>query len=309
MGQRVSWALVACLLAACTPEQVAPDRLPSFDSARVGRPNIALVLGGGGPRGFAHVGVIKVLEEAGIVPDLIVGASVGAMVGAVYAAGTRAAQLEREALDLNLIRFFELSMVGGGRASGGYTQAWVNEHVGGRPIEKLDIPLVVTAKRQRDGEIALFNRGDTGLAVRASSASPDTFAPVAIGAETYVDGDEASPVPIRVARSLGARLVIAVDVSAYPETTPADVPREWVEKDARRARIVAQEAPGANVLLHPDIGYYAGHSADYRKRVIAAAEAYTRRRLPDILAAVGKPASAGAQPISTGRMPPGVASR
>ena len=300
--------VAALLLAACTPEQVAPDRLPSFDPSRVGRPNVALVLGGGGPRGFAHVGVIKVLEEAGIVPDLIVGASVGAMVGAVYAAGMKAPELEREALGLNVIRFFEFRMVGGGRSNGGFTQTWVNEHVGGRSIEQLGIPLVVTARRVRNGEIALFNRGDTGLAVRASSATPEMFEPVTIGPETYVDGDDASPVPIRVARSLGARVVIAVDVSAHVETTPQNVPREWVEKDARRARIVAQEAPAANVLLHPDIGYYAGHSADYRKRVIAAAEAYTRKRLPEILAAVGKPAPAGRQ-ISTERIPPGVASR
>jgi NTE family protein len=295
-------ALAGALLAACAPEAVAPERLPSFDPSRVGRPNVALVLGGGGPRGFAHVGVIKVLEEAGIVPDLIVGSSVGAMVGAAYAGGMKAAQLEREALDLDVVKFFELRMLGGGKARGGVTQKWVNERVGGRSLEALKMPLVVTAKRVRDGQLVLFNRGDTGLAVRASAASPETFEPVTIGAEAYIDGDEASPVPIRAARTLGARIVIAVDVSAYPETTPADVPREWVEKDARRARIVAQEAPAATILLHPDIGYYAGHSADYRKRVIAAAEAYTRKRLPEIRAAIR-------QSSSTDRIPPGVASR
>jgi NTE family protein len=205
-------------------------------------------------------------------------------------------------------------MLGGGKARGGVTQTWVNERVGGRSLEALQIALVVTAKRERDGQLVLFNRGDTGLAVRASAASPDTFEPVTIGAETYIDGDEASPVPIRAARSLGARIVIAVDVSAHPETTPANAPKEWVDKDARRARIVAQEAPAASVLLHPDIGYYAGHSADYRKRVIAAAEAYTRRRLPEVLAAVrgsNPPPVAGdkGQVSGTDRMPAGVASR
>ena len=110
-------SLGAALLAACTaPEEVPPERIPSFDPSLVGRPNLALVLGGGGPRGFAHVGVIKVLEEAGIVPDLVVGASVGAMVGALYAAGMGAAELEREANDLDVVSFFELSMVGGGLA-------------------------------------------------------------------------------------------------------------------------------------------------------------------------------------------------
>src|SRR5688572_1858987 len=97
------WRMLALLLAAgCMgTEEVPPERRPSFDPARIGRPNVALVLGGGGPRGFAHVGVLKVLEEAGIVPDLIVGASVGAMVGALSAGGMNAAQLEREAQSLD----------------------------------------------------------------------------------------------------------------------------------------------------------------------------------------------------------------
>ena len=284
--------LVAVSLAAChAPETVPPERLPSFDASRVGRPNVALVLGGGGPRGFAHVGVLKVLEEAGIAPDLIVGASVGSMVGALYAGGMSAAQLEREALDLDVIRFFELRMLGGKRATGAVTQEWVNERVGGRTMEALGKPLVATAIRQRDGKLALFNRGDTGLAVRASSASPETFEPVRIGDETYLDGDDASPVPIRVARELGARFVIAVNVAAHPETTPANAKPEWVDKDARRARLVAQEAPQADVLLHPDIGYYAGHSMEYRKRVIALAESYTRAQLPAIRAALAKKGS------------------
>jgi NTE family protein len=302
--------LAALLLAACqASEEVPPERRPTFDPARVGRPGIALVLGGGGPRGFAHVGVIKVLEEAGIKPDLIVGASVGAMVGALYAGGMNAAQLEREALELDVLKFFELRMLGGGRSSGAWTQHWVNERVGGRPIEALGRPLVATAVRQRDGRLVLFNRGDTGLAVRASSASPDTFEPVRIGDETYMDGDDASPVPIRVARELGARFVIAVDVAAYPETTPANVPREWIDKDARRARLVKQEAPQADLLLHPDIGYYAGHTMEYRKRVIALAEEYARARLPAIRAALAKMGQVGPDPISTIRMPAGEASR
>ena len=301
--------LAAFLLAACQDTEVPPARRPSFDPARVGRPNIALVLGGGGPRGFAHVGVIKVLEEAGIVPDLIVGASVGSMVGALQAGGMRAKQLEHEALELDVKRFFELRMLGGGRSSGGMTQEWVHERVQGRSIEALQTPLVVTALRVRDGQLVLFNRGDTGLAVRASSATPDMFEPVRIGDETYQDGDDASPVPIRVARKLGARVVIAVDVSAFPETTPASAPREWIDKDARRARLVALEAPEADVLLHPDIGYYAGHNVEYRRRVIALAEAYARAQLPAIRAALARAGVALLQNESTERAPAGVASR
>lgn len=304
--------LAAILLAACNAaEDVPPERQPRYVPDPARRPAVALVLGSGGPRGFAHVGVLKVLEEAGIKPDLIVGASVGAMVGALYAGGMDAAELEREANGIDMLDFFEWRSLTGGISTGSVTQSWVNERVADRPLEALRIPLVVTATRVRDNSLVLFNRGDTGLAVRASSASPGQFEPVRIGSEMYVDGDESSPVPIRAARMLGARVVIAVDVSAYPETTPPDVPAEWVAKDARRTRQVKVEVPEADVLLHPDIGYYAGHSDEYRRRVMQIAERYTREHLPEVRAALARAGVAPqrAQPGSTMRIPAGEASR
>ncbi len=247
---------------------------------------MALVLGSGGPRGFAHIGVLKVLDEMGVRPDLIVGSSAGAMVGALYASGLDARAIERLATSMSMIRFYEPRQLFGKRATGRPVEEFVNESVGGRTIEELPLPLAVVATRLRDHRLVLFDHGDTGLAVRASSADPDRFDPVRIGDERYADGDELSPVPIHVARQLGARFVIAVDVSAYEQTTPPDVPRAWIDKDARRARQVLAEAPEADVLLHPDIGYYAGTSEEYRRRVIAAAEAYTRGRIPEIRAAL-----------------------
>ena len=151
--------------------------------------------------------------------------------------------------------------------------------------------------------------GDTGLAVRASGASPGQFEPVRIGDELYVDADEASPVPIRAARGLGARVVIAVDVSAYLADTPASAPREWVVKDERRARQIAAEAPLADIMVHPNLGYYAGHTEDYRRRVIALAEKATLEKLPAIRAALARAGMPRPQNASTGRMPAGEASR
>jgi NTE family protein len=285
MRRFVPWLLTALLAAACASDDVPPERLPRFEPPS-SKPRLALVLGSGGPRGFAHIGVLKVLEEAGIRPDLVVGASVGAMAGALYAAGYRAADLERMAYDIDIFDFFEWQHLTKMPATGRALQAYVNRHVKGRPIEALGMPFAATATRLPAGSLAIFNRGDTGLAVRASSASPGQFQPVTINGVEYVDGDEASPVPIRAARALGAQVVIAVDVSAYLETTPEGVPREWVVKDERRAKQVASEAPEADVLLHPDIGYYAGHTEEYRRRVIAAAERYTREQLPRIRAAL-----------------------
>jgi NTE family protein len=303
--------LAALLLAGCnTSVDVAPGRLPRF-VPQAQAPRVALVLGSGGPRGFAHIGVLKVLYENGIRPDLVVGSSVGAMVGALYADGKTPAQLEALARDINVMEFFELRMLGGQLGTGGAIQTYVNQHVEGKPIEALRTRFVATATRASDHGIALFNHGDTGLAVRASSASPGQFEPVRIGDQLYMDGDEASPVPIRVARALGAHLVIAVDVSAFERDTPEGVPREWIEKDARRARQVALESPQADILLHPNIGYYAGHNEEYRRRVIELAENYTREQLPAIRAAfarAGIPVDKS-QTASIARMPAGEASR
>ena len=321
---KATWrALASCAalgLAGCNiAGHVSREREPRFvaPAPAATAPRVALVLGSGGPRGFAHIGVLKALEDAGIRPDLVIGSSVGSMVGALYAAGMSARELERLAYEINVIEFFEFRSLAG-LATGGTIQNYVNTKVDGRAIEELKIAFVAAATRLSDGKLALFNHGDTGLAVRASGASPGQFEPVRIGDELYIDGDEASPVPIRAARELGARVVIAVDVSAFAEDTPTGALGEWIAKDARRARQVASESSEADVVVHPNIGYYAGHTEPYRRQVIAIAERVTREKLPAIQAALARAASAtaqnapttpGPQNASTGRIPAADASR
>lgn len=288
IARTVSVLACALVLAACglARDSVPADRLPRFAPLPGPPPRIALVLGSGGPRGFAHIGVLQVLEEMGIRPDLIVGSSVGAMVGVLYAGGYDARSLRRLAENLRMMRFYELRELVKKRATGIAVQDYVDEMLEGRTLEQLRIPVAVAATRLSDHKLVLFDRGDAGLAVRASAADPDNFEPVPIGADLYADGDELSPVPIRAARELGALFVIAVDVSAYAQTTPPGVPQAWIDKDARRAAQIRAEAPQADVLLHPDIGYYAGFSESYRRRVMATAEDYTRAHMPEIRAAL-----------------------
>lgn len=309
-GARVAAAFVviALALAACESDDARLEGplAPRFEPSRPA-PRVALVLGSGGPRGFAHIGVLLALEEAGIRPDLVVGASAGALVGAIYASGRSARELEALSREVNVMEFFELRMVAGGLASGRAVQDYVNREVGDRPIERFPLPFAAVATKEGTREAAVFNAGDAGAAVRASSASPGQFAPVRIRGTEYVDGDEASPVPIHVARRLGARVVIAVDVSAYLARTPAGVPPEWVAKDERRAAQVLEEAPEADVLVHPDLGYYAGHTSEYRDRVIALALRETRARIPDIRAAIAR--AAAIQSAGRASMPPGPAAR
>lgn len=259
------------------------------------------MLGSGGPRGFAHIGALLALEEAGIRPDLVVGTSAGALVGALYASGKTPGELESMAREVNVLDFFEVRMVTGGLATGLAVQDYVNRHVGDRRIESFPMAFAAVAAREGTSQAVVLNAGDAGGAVRASSASPGQFAPVGIGGERLVDGDEASPVPIRAARQLGAKVVIAIDVSAHLAATPPGVPAEWMRKDERRAAQVRAEAADADVLVHPDIGYYAGHTAEYRQRVIAMAARETRARMPEIRAAIAR--AGAAQPSRAASMP------
>lgn len=284
-ASRFCVAVVLALVLAGCDRRGERDELPA-PAPPPAESRIALVLGSGGPRGFAHIGVLKALEDAGIRPDLVVGSSAGALVGTLYASGMDARALERLAAEMSLLRFMEPQFLVGRPGTGKAIEEFIDEMIAHRPLEAMRTPVRVAVTRLPDRSLVLLGRGDAGLAVRASSADPDRYQPVRIGSVEYADGDLVTPVPIDAARKLGARFVIAVDVSAYPADAPPDVPQEWIQKDARRARQVASEAANADILLHPNIGYYAGFSADYRSRVIALAEQHTRRRLPEIRAAM-----------------------
>ena len=168
-------------------------------------------------------------------------------------------------------------------------------------MEQFPIRFAAVAVNAADGKLAVFNRGNTGVAVRASSAIPGRFDPVRILGVDYIDGDEQTPLPIRVARELGARVVIAVNVSEYMEDTPAGVPQEWVTKGWRRAHAVEAEAPLADVIIHPNTGYFTDVRYEYRVRSIAIAEAATRAMLPAIRAAIARKRPEAGSPRTTWR--------
>lgn len=268
------------------------------------QPRLALVLGSGGRRGFAHAGVLRALEAGGIRPDLIVGVSIGSVIGALYAGGMSATEVERLALDIDLSSLRDLSWLHWGRVRGQKLQDFVNARVRQRPLEALGVRFAVVAAREQDGVLQIFNSGDTGAAVRASSAVPGQFYAVRIAGVTYVDGDIASPVPVRAARTLGAQAVIAVDISAQPDKAPAGVPADWLKRDRERRAQIDAEAASAEVLIHPDIGYFAGSSPGYRMRVINAAAEATRAALPRIHAALAKLRPSSAATPATAATPP-----
>jgi NTE family protein len=172
-----------------------------------------------------------VLEEAGIRPDLVVGTSAGSLVAALYASGKAGTELAATALTLDEGALTDWSFPGRGLIRGEALARFVREQTGGRPIEQMRLPLGIVATDLDSGAGVLFQRGDTGTAVRASSAVPAVFVPVRVGEREYVDGGLVAPVPVRYARQMGAEFVIAIDISTPPEGAPTGSRFELREAD------------------------------------------------------------------------------
>ncbi|MGM1002295.1 patatin-like phospholipase family protein [Acinetobacter haemolyticus] len=219
------------------------------------RPVVALVLGSGGARGYAHIGVIEVLEQHGIRPDLIVGTSAGSIVGSIYASGKSAAELREIALKLKANDVRDVSVSLKGFFDGKKVEDYVNEQVQNTPLHRLKIPMYVVATELKEGTKTVFNYGNTGQAVRASASIPSMFVPIKIGHNEYVDGGLVSPVPVQVARDLGADIVIAVDILAQPVHT--ETTNVWglfnQNINIMQGRLAEEELKYADIVIQPDL--------------------------------------------------------
>ncbi|MDI1244748.1 MAG: patatin-like phospholipase family protein, partial [Rhodoferax sp.] len=191
---------------------------PSSATAPKAKPIIALALGGGAAKGFAHIGVIKALEAQGIVPDMVIGTSAGSLVGALYASGKSGFELQEMAIPFDKWQFIDWGMPNRGLMKGDALTKFVNSAVGGRPIEKFSKKFGAVATDLQSGEPVVFRSGDAGIAVLASSSVPLAFQPVTIRGRQYVDGGLTSPVPVKLAYDMGASFVIGVDISDKPQS-------------------------------------------------------------------------------------------
>lgn len=249
---------------------------------------IGLALGGGAARGFAHVGVIAVLEEAGLRPQLVVGTSAGSLVAALYASGKTSAQLQQTALNMEEVAITDwmLPIFGRGMFRGDALARYVNELVANRLMENMAIPLGIVATDLNSGQAVLFQRGDTGTAVRASSAVPAVFVPVKINGREYVDGGLVSPVPVRFARQMGADVVIAVDISSPPEANPAgDTLQILLQTFAIMGKSINQyELTDADVVIRPSLAGLKSADFSARQRAIDSGRAAMLAALPQLKA-------------------------
>ena len=311
----LSGPLLALLLAACqtTPlllptspaNQPTPAAVlaPPHQPAQVvlpppKPPRIGLALGGGAARGFAHIGVIQVLEEAGIKPDLVVGTSAGSLVAAMYAAGKTGQEMGLLAQTMDEGGITDWAFPTRGLMRGEALARYVREQTGGRTIEQMKLPLGIVATDLDSGTAILFQRGDTGSAVRASSAVPAVFQPVRIGTREYVDGGLVSPVPVRFARQMGAELVIAIDISSPPDgNNTGDVMKMLMQTFAIMGKSINQfELRDADVVLRPVLVGVASADFTARLKALAAGREVALRQLPELRARIAVMTLRGARP-------------
>jgi NTE family protein len=268
------------------PQAVPPAVIPAQPK------KLGLALGGGAARGFAHIGVIQVLEEAGLKPEVVVGTSAGSLVAALYASGKNGAQLQKLAEELQeaeitdwLVPFFNR-----GALKGEALAKYVGVQTGQRNMEQFPMRLGVVATDLNSGEPVLFKEGDPATAVRASSAVPTVFLPVKIGSREFVDGGLVSPVPVRFTKQMGADVVLAIDISSPPETNPTGNPVQiLLQTTAIMGKSInALELPTADLVVRPQLAGARGTDFSSKRQSIEAGRAAMRAALPRLRQLLGR---------------------
>lgn len=286
----IALAAFSFQLVACGSAPIKPADPPPPPPAK---PVVALVLGGGAAKGFAHIGVIKVLEAQGIVPDIVVGTSAGAVVGSMYAAGKNGFELQSLAISLDESQVSDWSLPDRGVFKGEALATFINKAAGNVTLERLPKKFGAVATDLATGDPIVFRTGDTGMAVRASASVPGVFQPVAIRGREYVDGGLVSPVPVRFAREMGATFVIAVDISNRPTNGRT---KSSFEVLMQTFAIMGQalnrhELPQADIVIRPDISQLASTDFKTRHQAVLEGEKAATQALPALkakLAAFGE---------------------
>jgi NTE family protein len=278
-----SFSIIICmtLLGACATTQAPPVvELP--------KPKIALVLGGGAARGFAHIGVIRALEQEKIPIDLIVGTSVGSLIGAIYASDLNSFELEWTAFSLEKDSIFDYGIMnafsGMGLATGDKLEEFVRTKIPTPNIENLKLPFVAVATDLNRGTRVVLDHGSVAKAVHASSAIPGVFNPVDHQGRLLVDGGVMDNIPIAVAREKGADIVIAVDISEnvanFNITNLVDVMLQAV--NIMFNENVRNKKKDADVLIAPQVGSVAMLDFTQKKRCMQAGIEATQKAMPEI---------------------------
>jgi NTE family protein len=256
---------------------------------------IALVLGAGAAKGFAHIGVFKVLEANKVPIDFIIGTSAGSVAGAFYAYGYKAYDLQALAMKVEKSDVVDLTFPKNGFIKGEKLENFINKSLNNTPIDKMKKKLYVVTTDLLTGEEVVFTSGNTGMAVRASASVPGIFQPVSIAGRTYVDGGVVSPVAVDVARRIGADVVIAVDISGgVAKAVPEGIMDTILQSiDIMYAKISTYQLKNADVIIRPRVGYIGSAELEKRHEAILEGEKAAQAALPQILSTIDKLKSQG----------------
>ncbi len=245
---------------------------------------VALVLGAGASRGFAHIGVLKVLESNKIPIHMIVGTSAGSFVGSLYAYGFNSFQLQKMSFSLEKGDIIDLAVPDNGFVKGEKLEEYINIMVMNTPLEKMRIPFYSVATDVQSGQEIIFGKGDTGKAVRASCSIPGIFRPVKIENRMYVDGGVVSPVAVDAARKMGADIVIAVDIASDIDNIQPDNTIDTLLQaiSIMYAKLTAIQIKGADVVIRPKVGHISSFDFSMRHDAVLEGEKAALEALPAI---------------------------
>ena len=262
------------VIASCAPE-VKPQPKPA---------KIAIVLGAGAAKGFAHIGVLKVLESHKIPIHMIVGTSAGSFVGSLYAYGYNAYQLQKMSFSIEKGDILDITVPDNGFIKGEKLEEYINEKLNNTSIEKLRIPFYAVATDIQSGQEVVFGKGNTGAAVRASCSIPGIFIPVKISDRIYVDGGIVSPLAVDAAKKLGADFVIAVDISADVDGRPPEGTIETILQaiSIMYSRLSAAQLSKADIVIRPKVGYIGSSDFSKRHEAVLEGEKAALEKLPEI---------------------------
>ncbi|MGA1795376.1 MAG: patatin-like phospholipase family protein [bacterium] len=273
------------ILGCAAPRPAVYTGIP-FSAA--GRPKVALVLGGGAARGFAHIGVIRVLERERIPIDMIVGTSVGSLIGAIYASNADSFELEWIAFSLEKEDIFDFSLFSSktGPVKGDKLEAFVNDHISVRNIEEFSIPYYAVATNLNTGEAVVFDKGPVAKAVRASSSIPGVFTPLMYEGTTLVDGGVLGNLAPEIARQRGADIVIAVDIgkNVVNQDTSNVIDIILQAISIMSNKIDSYKQKDADVLIAPSVGDVGMMDFTRKKECMIAGMEAAREAIPAIQA-------------------------
>lgn len=255
---------------------------------RIVPPKIGLALGSGGARGFAHLGVLKVLQEEGIPISYLAGSSIGALVAVLYASGHGLSRLYRLAKSFRRNDFLDWTVPKMGLIAGERITEFIRLLTKGRRIEELSPPVAVIAADLQTGEKVVFRQGDAAQAVQASISIPGIFVPAAVDGRLLVDGGVVDRVPVSVVRAMGADLVIAVDVA--PLNKEAEIASIvdviWQSLDILQAELVAHRELASDVMIRPRVEQYSSRAFTHIEDIIARGEEEARKQAGAIRQAI-----------------------